>query len=673
MMRARTVGLFLLLATLLVFLPATLNQFINFDDPEYVVENPMVNQGLSWVGIKWAFASAHAANWHPLTWLSHMLDCDLFHLNPAGHHFVNILFHAANAAILFALILRLTPPLPQPNEIAGESQNIWPAALVAALFAWHPLHVESVAWVAERKDVLSAFFSLLTLLCYAQYVRRGSPGPGFASQGAGWGLDRNYALALLCYVLALLSKAMPVTLPLVMLLLDGWPLHRWAAGPDCLSTAKRLGLEKLPFFVCSGLVCVITLHTQHHAESSFAAIPLGLRLQNVVMAYVGYLGKLIWPFQLAILYPYHSTVPHLLVGECALLLLAISLLAWRERRTGPYLWVGWLWFLVTLLPVIGLIQVGSQSMADRYSYFPSIGIFLAVAFALQAVVRHFPRLGPSLVVASVLALVACVCLTERQLGYWRDSETLFNHAVEVEDSEVARICLGVARQNKNELDQAMTQFLMAWRLSPDSVRADMNLAGLLATQGKLELSALYYESAIRQNPQDILIYDNYGRELVTLKRYPAAEKAFARAMEIDPQAATPHFLRARLLLKLGRDQAAVADLDEAMRLDPQNLEPVVFTAAVLASCDDAGIRDGTRAKKLARHAVEVTRDQQAAALDVLAMSSAELGLFAEAQIYEQKAIQAAMAASQSDGLDLLQKHLESFQNHHPWRESFKTN
>ncbi len=446
MLRARTFGLFLLLATLLIFLPSSLNQFINYDDEEYVVQNPVVNQGLSALGFSWAFASAHAANWHPLTWLSHMLDCDLFHLNPAGHHLVNTLFHAVNAAMLFALILRLTNPLPTAKEPAREPDNVWPAAFTAALFAWHPLHVESVAWVSERKDVLSTFFSLLSLLWYAHYAKKCAQEQAAIDHARWPALDRDYAWALVWFVLALLSKAMPVTLPLVMLLLDFWPLNRWAGGQNWIAPARNLLLEKLPFFVCSGIVCAITILTQHHAESSFANVPLGARLENVVTAYVGYLGKMVWPFHLAIFYPYKPVISQSVVVESALLLAAISWLVWRERRARPWLFVGWLWFLITLVPVIGLIQVGAQSMADSYSYFPSIGIFMAAVFSMQALAGHFPWLTRWLVAVSVAGLVACVLLTERQLGYWRDSESLFRHAIEVEDSELARLdlWLGVA-------------------------------------------------------------------------------------------------------------------------------------------------------------------------------------------------------------------------------------
>jgi tetratricopeptide (TPR) repeat protein len=675
MMRPRPLGLLLLLVTLVVFLPTTFNQFINYDDGIYVVDNPFVNQGLTWLGIKWAFAGAHASNWHPLTWLSHMLDCDLFRLSPAGPHLVNSLFHAANTALVFTLILRFTNPAARIGEPELKPANLWLAAFVAALFAWHPLHVESVAWVAERKDVLSTFFSLLALLSYLQYARgrSGLDGCGNGETNLVSQTGRQYAFTLIWFVLALLSKPMPVTLPVVMLILDFWPLKRWCPEPGRLKVAGLLLFEKLPFFILSAVVCVITVFAQHHAESTFANISPATRLENALTAYTGYLGKMIWPQGLVILYPYQPDISHTLLAESVLILIGISVLAWLERKANPYLLTGWLWFLVTLVPVIGLIQVGAQSMADRYTYFPSIGIFLAAAFSMQALADRFVFLTKWLAGGAVVVLVACLVLTECQLVYWHDSETLFRHAIAVEDGDVARLNLGSALQDKNELKEAMTQFLVAWRLHPDSTLANFNVAGILATQGKFELAAAFYERAAKENTWNLLVFENYGRDLVTLKRYNEAAKAFARAIEIDPQAAGPHFLLARLYLKLGRDLEAIPELDKAMELEPQNLQMVLFAASVLASCDDPQVRNGKRAKELARYAVELTQGQQAAPLDALAMSSAELGQFPDAVLTEVQAIQAAKAANQQDGLDLLQKHLESYQKNQPWRESFKAN
>jgi tetratricopeptide (TPR) repeat protein len=672
MMRPRPFGLLLLLVTLLVFLQTTFFQFINYDDEIYVLNNPFVNQGLSWLGFKWAFAAAHASNWHPLTWLSHMLDCNLFRLNPAGPHLVNSLFHAANAALVFALVLRLTNP-PAGHVPGRNPENFWPAALVAALFAWHPLHVESVAWVAERKDVLSTFFSLLTLLSYAKYAySRSLPDPGGDGKTASK-TGRDYFLTLIWFVLALLSKPMPVTLPVLMLILDFWPLNRMATGKDWFRSIRDLLVEKLPFFLLSGALCVITVLAQHRAESTFASISLQIRLENALTAYIGYLGKMMWPLHLTILYPYSVSISQTLIVESALLVAGISALAWLERRANPYLLSGWLWFLVTLLPVIGLIQVGSQSMADRYTYFPLIGIFLAASFSLQTLAKRFAFLTSWLVVTVVASLVACVILTERQLSYWHDSETLFRHAIAVEDSEVARLNLGAALQDKNEIPEAMTQFLVAWRWHPDSVLANFNVAGILASQGNLELSAAFYGRAARGNTWNVAVFENYGRDLVSLKRYSDAEKAFAQATKIDPLAARPHFLMARLFLKQGRDPEAVVELDKAIALEPQNLEMILFAVSVLASSDNPQTRDGKKANALAGHAVEVTHGQQAAALDSLAMSCAELGRFSDAVQIEEQAISMAKAAKQQDGIDLLKKRLGYYQKNQPWRESFKSN
>ena len=398
MFRPRFLALLLGLMTLLVYLPATSFHFINFDDEDYVTANPVVQNGLTLGGIKWAFDGAHASNWHPLTWLSHMADCDLFGLNPAGPHLVNILFHAANTALLFILIFQLT-------------QRLWPSAFVAALFAWHPLHVESVAWVAERKDVLSTFFSLLTLLSYTRYVRQNH--------------RRDFWLALSFFVLALLSKPMPVTLPLVMLLLDYWPLNRVAAcgvegegsGPQMIRRSSFIPLiwEKWSFFLLAALLCAATILAQHTAVSSLETVPFNCRLENAVTAYGGYLWKMIWPLHLAIFYPLEMPIAWSLLAESVIILTGVSVIAWRERKDNPWLITGWLWFLVTLVPVIGLVQVGGQSMADRYSYFPLVGIFLAVTFSAEAVIERFNHLKTWFALMAILILGTCVLMTENQL------------------------------------------------------------------------------------------------------------------------------------------------------------------------------------------------------------------------------------------------------------------
>ncbi len=361
MPRARAIGLLLFLATLLAYLPALQNGFVNLDDKDYVTANPMVQRGVTWAGIKWAFAMWHASNWHPLTWLSHMADCSLFHLNPAGHHLVNVLLHAANAALVFALCLRLTI-------------GLWTSAVIAALFAWHPLHVESVAWISERKDVLSTCFALLALLSYVRYAKATSdaeitnaakPSPLATHHSSPF-----WWLALFFFACSLMSKPMLVTLPFVLLLLDFWPLRRH------LPVGRQL-FEKWPFFALTLASCVITVFAQQtEAIAPLTKFPLSLRIENAVVAYAGYLLKTIWPVHLAVFYPMPSVIPWPTVAMAAAGLALISVFVWRVAKPCPYLAVGWLWYLGTLVPVIGLVQVGDQALADRYTYFPLIGIFL---------------------------------------------------------------------------------------------------------------------------------------------------------------------------------------------------------------------------------------------------------------------------------------------------------
>jgi tetratricopeptide (TPR) repeat protein len=659
MLRPRSIGLLLALATLLVFLPATSYQFINFDDPGYVTDNPIVQKGLTWGGVKWAFDGVHFSNWHPLTWLSHMLDCDLFRLNPAGPHLVNILFHALNTALLFALMWRLTAKL-------------WPSAFVALLFAWHPLHVESVAWIAERKDVLSTFFTFLALLSYTDYARKRMRS-GAADLAAGersWWF--NYIFTLVFFVLALLAKPMPVTLPCVMLLLDAWPLQRARLDQWQFKTLWPLVLEKIPFFMASAAMCLITVFSQNKAISSLTGVPFSFRLENAVTAYVGYLWKMIWPVDLCIFYPLTAPISHALIAESAIILAGISILVWLERKNGPWLLVGWLWFLGTLLPVIGLVQVGGQAMGDRYTYFPLVGIFLAVVFALDALAIRLAFLKQWLVLAAILALGACVLQTSRQLRYWQDSETLFSHALAVVPSAPAHVCLGAAFQDQKRSKEAMTEYLIALQLDPRSHLAYGDVAKHLSDDGKLEQAAVYYQRALSLSPQTAMYHDNLGVIWVKLNRFDEAMREFSAAAQADPTAARPHFLKGRLLMQMGRDSEAVTQLREALKLDPDNVEMLVYTASVLAAAENPEVRNGLEARALARKAVQLTRQQQPATLDVLAMSYAETGKFGEAVLVEQQAIKLAEASGQEDGLELLQKRLKKYEAQQPWRESFKS-
>ena len=695
MSRPRLMALLLALVTLLVFLPAADHGFSIFDDDDYATANPVVQNGLTWAGVKWAFITGHASNWHPVTWLSHMTDCELFGLNAGAHHSVSLLLHAANAALLLLLLFRLTGAL-------------WPSAFVAALFAWHPLHVESVAWIAERKDVLSTFFALLALLFYARYAQKRSKVEGRESSAdtAVQALDirrstLDYFLALVFFALGLMAKPMLVTLPFVMLLLDYWPLQR-------VPSFGRLAFEKWPFFVLVAVSCVITFLVQRHGGmvASLEEIPLSHRLDNVPLAYTRYLLKLFWPSHLAIFYPLPKIIsPPAVVGAAAVLL-AVTAAAWFGRKRGPYGLVGWLWFLGTLVPVIGLVQVGRAALADRYTYFPSIGVFIVVAFAVRDWAGRL-QLSPRVIAAAaVLMLAGCVTLTENQLRFWRDDASLFAHAISVtRDNEPAHLCLGLAYEKEGRKADALSEFRMGLELNPYRVKTYGDIARLLAGSGRTNeaLAELHealrrypadvpshdflanlladsghtnealaeFRETVRINPRDAALQNNLGALLVELGRFDEAMEHYAAAARLDPAGGRAPYLTGKALLKQGRDAEAVGKFREALRLEPDNLQILVLLARVLAADEKPEVRDGHAAREYAVRANDLSDGAQPFALDALGMACAEAGRFDEAREMAQKAMDLATAAG-TKNLGPLQQRLELYKNHQPWRESFLT-
>ena len=645
MFRPRVIGWLLALATMLAYLPATRDRFLNYDDDDYVTENTMVQRGLTWTGIKWAFTTWHASNWHPLTWLSHMVDCEIFRLNPGGHHFVNVLFHSANAVLLFALLLRLTGAM-------------WPSAFIAALFAWHPLHVESVAWVSERKDVLSTCFALLSLLCYAGHARENR--------------RRDYWFALVFFALGLMCKPMLVTLPFVMLLLDYWPLQRIQVPGPGAGSVRHCVFEKWPFFLLAALSAAVTFLAQRNdAVQSFARVPPWLRVENAITAYAGYLYKAVWPVNLSVFYPLPGHIPGLVVAASAAFLVFISIMVWLERKRSPCLIVGWLWFAGTLVPVIGLVQVGDQAMADRYTYFPLIGIFSAVTFFAKQWADRFQFLKTAFAVTAVLILAACLALTENQLRYWHDNESLFRHALEVsEESALAHLNLGVELQDQNKPAQALVQYQEALRLDPSRHEAYNNIGRILIEQGKPQEALDYCRTAVQLDPKSALSRDNLGLVLVELRRFDEAMREFSEAARLDAQYATPHFETGRTLLKLGRDAEALPHLHEALNLAPDNFQMLIYVARVLAADETPQIRNGTEACALAGRASQLAGGAQPVALDTLAMAYAEAGRFDEAVQTQELAVKFAAAAGQKDDAAPMQQRLQLYKNHQPWRESF---
>ncbi len=664
MSQPRRIALLLALATFALYLPVAWFDFVVYDDGLYVTDQPIVQAGVTWAGVKWAFVTMAASNWHPLTWLSHMIDCGVFGLNPAGPHVVNALFHAANVALLFTLLFRIT-------------NKLWPSAFIAALFAWHPLHVESVAWIAERKDVLSTFFTLLVLLNYARYVGEAEAKNPRAKIYFAW--------SLVTFALGLMAKPMLVTLPCVLLLLDFWPLKRVAGcklqveGSEPRnfqpSTSNlQLLLEKIPFFLISAASCAITFLAQSQrggsAVVSLLTVPLHYRLKSVPLAYVEYLEKIFWPAKLAVFYPLHEKIPASTVALSISLLALISFAALWLYRTQPYLFTGWFWFLGTLVPVIGLVQVGSAALADRYSYLPSVGIFIAVTFAACDLAARFKISKKVLAVISTIILVACGITMENQLRHWQNSVTLFQHALAVTtDNDVSRDNLGVALEQQGRLAEAAEQYRAAAKLEPDRYQGHHNLANALDRLGRSAEALAEHREAVRLGPDVQFLHHVLGLALVTAGQDDEALKEFSKAAQIDAHYPWPHIEIAKIYLRQNRATDALDELRAALRIDPNDIGILTFTAQVLATSENPAARDGQAAFALAAKANALANGRQPNVLDVLGMACAEMGKFADAEMAAQTALDTASALKLKN-LEPIQQRLELYKKHEPWRESF---
>ncbi len=675
--RSRFIVWLLVLGTLAVYLPAARHGFTLYDDGDYVTENPMVQNGLTWAGVKWAFTTGHAGNWHPLTWLSHMADCQVAGLNPGVPHCVNILLHTANAVLVFVLLRRLARV--RADASARQAGAIWPSAFVAALFAWHPLHVESVAWIAERKDVLSAVFALLALLAYGKAVTGDKRQVTGEDKAHAPGLSpvtcrRSpfYWLALGCFALGLMSKPMVVTLPLVMLLLDYWPLNRMRSAECGARNFAKLLLEKWPFFALSAASCVVTFLAQRHggAVATLHSVPLAYRLENVPVAYAKYLLKIFWPARLAVFYPLNLRSP-LQVAASVAALLVISGLAWRARCSCPYWLTGWLWFLGTLVPVIGLVQVGGAALADRYTYLSSIGIFWAVALGVRDGAERFQISKPVVGTLAGLALAACLSLTHRQLNFWRDDVALFRHAIAVtKNNDAAHINLGFALEKAGRKSEAKAEYQAALRIAPQNGLALNNLANLLDDLGQRDEAMADFQEALRLNPKYVAARNNYGTLLVELGRFDEARQQYAIAARLAPTDWHAPYLTGKVLLKEGRDAEALPFFQRAVQLDPNNPRVLTYLAQVLASDENPKVRDGNAALAMAAKANDLTGGVQPAMLDALAMAYAELGQFTNAQQAAADAVKLAAAFDMTNDVVLIRQRWQLYQNRQPFRQSF---
>ncbi|HKQ61199.1 MAG TPA: tetratricopeptide repeat protein [Candidatus Polarisedimenticolaceae bacterium] len=544
----------LVLANLGVYAQVAGFDFVRPDDTLYVTRNPQVLAGPTPAGIRWAFTTFEGANWHPLTWLSLMLDARIGGKDPRTFHLVNLLLHAANGLLLFHVLRRMT-------HAVGSS------GLVALLFAVHPLHVESVAWVAERKDVLSTLFWLLTMIAWTRWVERPTP--------------PRYAVALLAFALGLLAKPMLVTLPLVLVLLDFWPLRRMRAVGGVL-------VEKLPFLALAAASCLVTLHAQRAggALGSFEAYPLGLRLANAALACVRYVGMAFVPSGLAYLYPYDFHPPAWKVAGAVLLLAALTAGAIFARVRRPHLAVGWFWYLGTLVPVLGLVQVGTQPLADRYTYVPLIGLAIAVVWgAGELLGLHAPAARSRRVVAGVVAGIVVAALAAAahvQAGYWRDSEALFARALAATSGTAeAHNGLAVVREGQGRLDEAIAQYREALRLAPHSVFAHQHLGGLLAARGEADGAVHEFREVLQYARPNADVLADLGLALTQLRQLDEAETRFRQALQLAPDHLQAHRGIAVVLGRAGRTDEAIAHQRRAVELDPQDATAHANLASLL--------------------------------------------------------------------------------------------
>jgi tetratricopeptide (TPR) repeat protein len=540
----------LVLVTIALYWPAMQCGFINFDDPEYVSENPHVQGGLNWEGVKWAFSNTkQGAYWAPLMWLSHELDCQFFGLNAWGHHLMNVLLHAANTALVFLVFQRMT-------------RATWRSLMLAVLFGWHPLRVESVAWVTERKDVLSTLFWMLTLLAYVKYVG--------ASQVRDSKSKVWYGVALAMFVFGLMSKAMLVTMPCVLLLLDYWPLERFKPG-----RARQLVMEKIPFFALAVAASIVTYVVQKHggAVATVENLPLGARSGNALISCCRYLGKMFWPTDLAVFYPHPGYWPLEQVLLAGVFLCGISMLLFVKRGRYPYLLMGWLWFVGTLVPVIGFVQVGEQSMADRFTYVPSLGMLIIAIWGVYELARRWRYHKIALAVVGSAAIVLCLALTRQQIGYWKDSETIFRHTLEVtQKNYIAHNNLGSALDKKGQTDEAISQFQEAIRLKPDFALAYDNLGNALSNQGQTDEAISLFKAAIHLKPDDALARNNLGNALDKKGQSDEAIRLFKAAIRLKPDYADAHYNLGVALFKKGQSDEAISQFQEAIRLQPEYAE-----------------------------------------------------------------------------------------------------
>ena len=678
------VCLALVAITWLVFGQTLRHDFVDFDDHIYVYQNPVINKGLSVAGVIGAFTHPHAGNWHPLTTISHMLDCQLFGLKAGGHHFTNVLLHTIAVLLLFFVLKQMTGAF-------------WPSAFVAAVFAIHPLHVESVAWVSERKDVLSAVFFLLTLGTYVHYTRRRSVG--------------RYLTVALCLALGLMSKPMLVTVPFVLLLLDYWPLNR-IKGQKSAGTGQKtqvrgqwsvvsgLVMEKIPLLALCVPSCIATLLVKHYAKTSVDQLPFTWRLSNAVVSYVAYIWQMFWPTQLVPFYPHpNDQLPLWQVLLASAFLIAISVLAIHWRKERPYFLTGWFWYIGMLVPVIGLVQVGEQAQADRYTYLPQIGLYVLIVWSVTDLIvpttmrdlasrlgaarplRRYSKPFCAAIMAAIL--IALSWRAFAQTSYWKNSETLWNHTLAVTPAnDMAHTNLGYLFLRRSDFDRAISHFERALEIRSShafghymrgGALIENSLGAALTQKGLLDEAIEHYEKAAEMRPDYGDVYLNLGSVLFRQGRPDEAIALWRKAAATQSDDGSFHIILGDEFLKKGLQKDAIAEYEHATRIFPRDFVARNNLAWLLATSPDGSIRDGKRAVELAEQTMQLSNGKDANCLRTLAAAYSEVGRFSEAVALAQQAAALATMQGKTDVANRLKKDLVLYQEQVPLREASKEN
>jgi tetratricopeptide (TPR) repeat protein len=679
----------LVAGTFAAYEPVRDNVFLEYyDDRGYVTNNPNVTGGITLDSAVWAFSKPHAVNWHPLTSLSHILDCEIYGLNPAGHHMTSVLIHTANSMLLFFVLCKMTGV-------------VWQSAFVAAIFAIHPLQVDSVAWVSERKTVLSGLLWLLTIAAYLRYAQQPT--------------TRRYLWVILAYALCIMTKPIVVTLPFALLLLDYWPLGRvkWRRNARGIDPVKRppkgadrrelpvsrLVIEKIPLFVLSAILCVITFVVQkgEGAVIALEEIPLNYRIANSFVSYVKYIEKTVWPSQLAALYPFNiAGLSPAVVVPCAVIFLLVSALCIYAGRRRRYLAVGWLWYVGTLVPTIGLVQAGGQAMANRYMYIPIIGLLIIIVWGINDLTATWRHRGKFLALPAAAVLLCAIVLTRIQVAYWRDDITLFKHTLSVtENNAVVEMCYGCCLAEAGRADEGLPHLEKAVRISPNFFEARNKLGILYMRQGKLDEAIKCFTKLLPLKKDSEELHYNLALALSGQKRYDEAIKHFTAVLDLNPNYFDTREKMGIVLLAAGRTNEAIARFNEALpasadkvniytnlgtayliqgnnemaiqswtkalQLKPDNAVNLNNLAWLLATREEVSAEDANKAVRFAEDACKLTGYKEPALLDTLAAAYAAAGRFDDAVAIANKAIDVARASGKEFAASRIQERLKLYQ------------